>query len=51
MHYFYFIAAHHVGGQNGDTKLRKLVSRVYLKLGEWYEQLNGLNEENSIHSL
>ncbi|CAL4086221.1 unnamed protein product, partial [Meganyctiphanes norvegica] len=38
--------AHHVGGQNGDTKLRKLVSRVYLKMGDWYEELNGLNEEN-----
>ena len=38
--------AHHVGGQNGDTKLRKLMSRGYLKLGEWFEQLNGLNEEN-----
>ena len=23
------------GNQNGDNKLRKLVSRVYLKLGEW----------------
>uniref|UniRef100_A0A0P4VNQ8 Serine/threonine-protein kinase TOR n=2 Tax=Scylla TaxID=6760 RepID=A0A0P4VNQ8_SCYOL len=34
------------GNQNGDNKLRKLVSRVYLKLGEWYEQLHGLNEEN-----
>ncbi|XP_071544223.1 serine/threonine-protein kinase mTOR [Panulirus ornatus] len=35
-----------VGGQNGDSKLRKLVSRVYLKLGDWYEQLHGLNEDS-----
>ncbi|XP_064091213.1 serine/threonine-protein kinase mTOR-like [Macrobrachium nipponense] len=33
-------------GQNGDNKLRKLVSRVYLKLGEWFEQLHGLNEDH-----
>ncbi|KAK8751728.1 hypothetical protein OTU49_009992 [Cherax quadricarinatus] len=41
-----YLAPAVVVGQNGDGKLRKLVSRVYLKLGEWYEQLHGLNEEN-----
>ncbi|KAG7166823.1 Serine/threonine-protein kinase mTOR-like [Homarus americanus] len=42
-----YLAPAVVVGQNGDNnKLRKLVSRVYLKLGEWYEQLHGLNEEN-----
>ncbi|XP_076064565.1 serine/threonine-protein kinase Tor isoform X2 [Oratosquilla oratoria] len=35
-----------VGSQSRNEKLRKLVSRVYLKLGDWYEQLHGLNEEN-----
>ncbi|XP_027228160.1 serine/threonine-protein kinase mTOR isoform X1 [Penaeus vannamei] len=43
----YIAPAVGVGGcHNNDNKLRELVSRVHLKLGEWYEQLHGLNEDN-----
>ena len=36
-------AEHH---QTDHFKLRQLVSKVYLKLGEWYEELNGLTIDN-----